>query len=347
MTTIEIEHFHKKHLKAYVRFAREEWGESCYQASENYIQWLYNENPCPKISKISFVLAFFEGTIVGCIHKMGWMWQIKNQSEYIPAVHNLMVAQNHRKKGCGMLLLKHSFTGENHVLVPGVIQDQKNIYKFLKCQKVNSSWYRKILTPLKGAYYLTTKKFLNRNAPPAFFSSSNFHRIENINPYFKTSFKPNEEVAHKIVSHLNKMHFEMASTYWTTELFKWRFFHPLGPRHLILYKESDHDIKDFVILSLGPKKGLNVARVIEMEASSLDSLRLLMKEVERITKVFGGHILLNFSSSSKLNNWLTKLKYTLVKTPPNTFFYHKNKKNTFHSFSFNGSVGDFGFESIP
>ena len=347
MPNVQFEHFHKKYFKAYAEFAWEEWDKSSHQSSENYINWLYNENPCIKNSKErGFLLALFEDKVVGCIHKMRLMWRVKDQIEYIPTIHNLMVAENHRRKGCGMLLLKHSFLDETHGFVPGVIKDQKNIYKFLKCQKVNSCWYRKVLTPFKGLYYLTKKRFFNHNAPPAFFSSYGIHKIRNRNPYVKITIESSEGVIEKVVSRLNEVSLGMVSTYWTMELFKWRFFHPFGPKHLMIYKESGHDINDFLILSLGPRKGLNIARIIEMEASSLETLNILMKSAEKITKLFGGHLLFNFSCSSKLNEMLVKLKYRIIKNPPNTYFYHKNKKDTFQSFSFNGSACDLGFESI-
>ncbi len=347
MSSLELQYFHKKHLKSYVEFAQQEWGNSCHQSSQNYINWLYNENPCIKNPKESFILTFYKGKVIGCVHKMGLMWKVNDQLEYVPVIHNLMVSQNHRDKGCGILLLKHSFFGENHAFVPGVVKDQENIYKFLKCQKVKSLWYRKLLTPVKGAYYLSKKKMFGHNAPSAFFTTSNFYKIRSPNPCFKTTLEPSKRVIEKVVSLLNESSSRKVSPHWTIELFKWRFFHPLGPRHVIVYKESDHYIDDFIILSLGPKKGLNIARVIEVEASSLKTLDLLMKQAEILTKSFGGHILLNFSCSSKLNELFSKLKYRSIKVAPDTYFYHQNKKDFFHSCSFNGSAGDFGFESIP
>ena len=346
MPSVELEPYRKKYLKTYVKFAQEGWGGHCHQSSENYINWLYKENPCATSSKEGFTLALFEGKIIGCIHKMQLMWRVKKQIESIPAIHNLIVAENHRRKGCGILLLKDSFAGENHALVPGVIKGQENIYKFLKCQKINSLWYRKILTPLRGTYYLAKKRLFNYNAPPAFFTSDNFHKIRNLSSHVKVTIQPNDDLIEKVISLLNKESPEMISMHWDMGRFKWRFFHPLGPRHLLIYKESENEIKDFLILSLGPKKGLNIARIIEVEASSLETLDLLMKMAEKATKLIGGHLLLNFSTSPRLTDLLAKLKYKLIKSSPDTFFYHKNKKAIFHSSSFNGSAGDFGFESI-
>ena len=67
-----------------------------------------------------------------------------------------------------------------------------------------------------------------------------------------------------------------------------KFKVPLGPRHLLIYNELGFSLKDFLILSLGPKKGVTVGRVIEVVASSPDSLKKLMSIAESIIKYLGG-----------------------------------------------------------
>jgi len=258
-----------------------------------------------------------------------------------------VISEKYRKQWFGIKMLRFSFSKENHVLVPGVARDQGNLYKFLGCQQVSSCWYRKILTPVKGAFFLGLKKVLNFNIPSAYFTSSEFKNVKHQSQAFKVTIDPSEIIIKKIISQLNKKPSDTLSVYWTLELFRWRFFHPSGPKHLLVYKDSEHDIEDFLILSLGPRRGLNVARVVEMEASSSEVLKHLMQTAERIIIIFRGHILLVFSSSQKMNDMLHELKYKLVKNSPNTYFYHKNKNDLFQSFSFNGSAGDFGFEAIP
>jgi hypothetical protein len=347
MPDIQLESFQGKYLKAYAEFAREAWGESCYQSSEKYLNWLYKENPCRSSSEEDLILGLAEDKVVGCIHKLRLMWKNKNKVIFIPTIHNLVISEKYRKQWFGIKILKLSFARENHVLVPGVAENQGNLYKFLKCQQVGSSWYRKILTPVKGAIYLSLKKISGFNVSPALFTSPDFQDIKNLNNSLKISLEPNETVAQKIISQLNIRSSGTLSPYWTLEQFQWRFFHPLGPRHLLVYKDSGHEINDFLILSLGPRRGLNIARIVEMEASSSVILESLIQAAEKIIKIYGGHILLIFSASSKMNNMLLELKFKLIRNSPKTYFYHQDKSDFLQPVSFNGSAGDFGFEAIP
>lgn len=346
MPEVQLDFFQRKYLRPYTEFAEEAWGKSCYQSSSKYLNWLYKENPCRKSSEEDLILGIDEGKVVGCIHKTGWMWKNKDQTKYIPTIHNLMVAEKYRKGWFGIKLLKLSVSGEKHALVPGVAKNQASLWKFLKCQQVDSCWYRKILAPIKGAFYLSLKKLFNYNVPNSFFTLSRFQNKKFPDDPVKVTLEPDELIIQKIISQLNKNPSATLSTYWTLELFRWRFFHPLGPKHLLIYKDSEYAIEDFLILSLGPRRGLNVARIVEFEASSSQALKHLMQVAERIIKVFGGHILLIFCASRKLNERLQESNLKPIRDSPNTYFYHKNSDALFHSVQFNGSAGDFGFEAI-
>ena len=347
MPEIQFDFFQRKYLRPYTEFAEESWGKSCYQSSEKYLNWLYKENPCGNSSEEDFILGLAEGKVVGCIHKMRWVWKNKDQIEFIPNIHNLMVSEKYRKGWFGIKLLKQSLLGENHALIPGVPKNQGSLYRFLKCQQVTSCWYRKILTPIKGALCLSLKKLLNYDAPNSFFTLSQFQNKKFQDDPVQVTLEPDELTIQKIVSQLNKKPSETLSAYWTLEQFKWRFFHPLGPKHLLIYKDSEHTLEDFLILSLGPRRGLNVARVVEFEASSSQVLKHLMQVAERVIKIFGGHVLLVFCASQRLNEKLQELNLKLIKNSPNTYFAHKNSDVLFHSVAFTGSAGDFGFEAIP
>ena len=346
MSEVEFKSYQDNFFKAYAKFAKEEMGELCYQSSEDYVNWLYNENPYENSSKSDLILGFAKGKVVGCIHKMRLMWKIEDQFADIPAVHDFMVAKKFRH-GCGIFLLKRSFSGEKHVLVPGVAQNQGDLYRLLKCQQINSSWYRKVLNPVRGTIRLGLNIVFNFNSRPAFFISSHVSKLSDLIPHLKITVCPNEETIQRIIPHLNRKPRDIVSLHWTMERFRWRFFHPIGPKHLLIYKESESDIKDFLILSLGPRRGLNVGRVVEMEASKLENLRILIHAAEKIVRNMGGNLLILFSAYSKLNNMLLEIKYKKMKTPPGTYFYHKNSRDIFSSYSFNGSAGDHGFEALP
>jgi len=84
-----------------------------------------------------------------------------------------------------------------------------------------------------------------------------------------------------------------------------------------------------------------------MDASSKNHLKGMLQKTERLLKRAGGHVLLIFCANSKLNGMLQQSGYKPIKNPPETFFYHKRRKEIFSNPCLNGSAGDLGFEAIP
>lgn len=344
MDNVEFLPFKEIHSTPYQEFARREWGAHCYQSSLNYINWLYKENPCGGKLENDFQLGLNAGSIIACMHKMRLNWSVHGEIKTIPALHNLIVSEEFRH-GLGFTFLMRSVMGEDHALIPGVAPFLSEAYKKLKYQQVNTCWYRKVLTPIRGGLILGLKKLFDYNIEPRYFSASDFS--EKQNTLIQLTCDPSEEVMASIVSQLNQKPSDDVFPHWSVDQLKWRFFHPMGPRHVLIYLPSKDQVKDFVILSLGPRNGLNVGRVIEMEASSKDNLKSMLQETERVLKKFGGHVLLMFSSSSRLNGMLKEVGYQPIKNPPETFFYHKKRRELFNNPTLNGSAGDQGFEAIP
>lgn len=345
MDNIEFSSFKEKYYKPYHEFASREWGNLCYQSSLNYIHWLYKENPCGGILENDFLLGINNGSVIACIHKMRLSWNLHGEIKTVPALHNLMVSEEFRH-GLGFTFLMRSVMGEDHALIPGVGPFLAEAYRKLKYQHVNSCWYRKILTPVKGGMILGLKKIINYQVPGRYFSSTDVSGKKNSSSSIQLSFDPPDEIIGALLSILNQKPGDQVFPHWSVEQFKWRFFHPLGPRHLLIYCPSQDQIKDFIILSLGPRNGLNVGRIVEMDTSSKNRLKSMLQEAEKVLKRFGGHVLLIFSSNSRLNEMLRQLSYKPIKNPPETFFYHKRRKEIFDNPCLNGSAGDLGFEAI-
>jgi len=88
-------------LRDYQVFAQKNWPKG-YQYSENYLNWLYQENPNRKPN--DFILALDEQQqIIGVIHKLRLIWQANGQKIEVPAIHNLIVDKDQRH-GSGLFL---------------------------------------------------------------------------------------------------------------------------------------------------------------------------------------------------------------------------------------------------
>jgi hypothetical protein len=61
-----------------------------------------------------------------------------------------------------------------------------------------------------------------------------------------------------------------ASVDWTPELVSWRYFDPLGPRHLLI---TSGDTAAMAVIALGVRRGMTVTRLLELHAADDAFLR--------------------------------------------------------------------------
>ncbi len=338
--------FEPKYLRAYQAFARKGFGPRAYQAEESYINWLYADNPHGAVMAEDFHIAVTDDErVVACAHTMRLPWQVNGQFRTIAAGHNLMVAEEHRT-GVGLTILMKNLKGRSDLLVPAVTAPLDVLYRKLGAQPVETHWFRKVLRPIAGGMQLGMKKLLKRDTPPSYFTrtaSSSF----DVGAPVRVDADPNDELVQQVAKALNANHVNHAAPYWDAELLRWRFFHLNGPRHALVYLPSDDSVREFLIVSLGPRNGLNVGRVIAASIGSEHSLHLLIGHAETLIKKCGGTVLLTFCADANLSTRFQSLGWKEVPNPPQTFIYHTNKTETFDTCSFMGFAGDIGFEAIP
>jgi hypothetical protein len=315
---VKIIPYSGEYLKSYQDFARRNWGKRCYQQTEKYLRWLYQENPCADQKK-SFLIAVEprNNKVVGALHKMRLPWLIDGQKILASSIHNLLVDKNYRR-GSGLMLITASLKGETGVLCPGVLPPLSEAYKMLRCQEINALWFRKIISPLNAV----VQKVFGVSLPP---------RKKNIRAQLLTKLSA-AQIA-EMTAALNRS--SSGHVLWDSEIFNWRFLR--GPQHFFLRA----DAANFLVLSVGRRKGLTIARIIDGHIEDKNSA--LWQDALAAARSLGAAALLGYTADKDLREYfLTKIR-PRVKHPL-VFFYHKDKK--FRELNFNASAGDFGLESF-
>ncbi|MDR1453311.1 MAG: hypothetical protein LBJ25_04990 [Candidatus Margulisbacteria bacterium] len=301
---VKIIPYSGEYLHSYQDFARRNWGGHCYQQTEKYLRWLYEENPCAGREK-SFLIVIEpqSNQVVGAIHKMRLPWLIDGQKVPGSSIHNLLVDKNYRQ-GSGLLLIAASLNGETQVLCPGVLPPLSAAYKMLCCQEIDALWFRKIIFP-------PWKK--------------------NVRARILT--EPSAAQIAEMAAALNQR--SGGHVLWDSEIFRWRFLQ--GPKHVFL----GADAANFLILSVGQRKGLTVARIIDGRITDQNST--LWQDALDTVRSLGAVVLLGYTADENLRKYfLTKIKPRAEH--PLVFFYHRDKKN--QTLNFSAAAGDFGLESF-
>ena len=335
--------YNSSYSRAYRHFARKCFGEQAYQSNKNYIAWLYQENLLSRQEDDFLIGVLEDGRVIGCLHKMRLNWNYRGNIVEVPAFHNYMVDPDFRH-AAGFFLLMKALSNEQHALMPGTGRVTSEIYEKLGFQEAKTSWYLKILRPIHGAFIMSARKFLSRPFRARYFDSPRLE--ETSSSGFSVTLSPTDDLLEPLVGAMNSHEPEVAAPLWTVEQLKWRFFHSLGPRHLLIYEDSPRTIRSFAILSLGPRRGLNLGRIVELNAASVDSLRQLLHQVVAVTRESQGHVLQFLSADQKTNDWLALIGWKSRRSHAKSYFYHKIKNQRFEHYSFNSNAGDFGFEAI-
>jgi hypothetical protein len=319
--------FESRLAASYSKFAEAEYGAGCYQSAPEYLEWLYRENPCSRGFE-DLSIAVVGDDVVGCIHKMYLPWMIAGELCKVPTLHNLVVQEKYRS-GAGFWLLKRSIHREEHAVIPGVLPPLSEAYKHMKCQQAPTRWFRKVLRPINGGVRLALRRVGARLAgSPSKFSDG-------------IVTQPNAEqlaaIAEILTAEAGRDHVA-----WTPELVRWRFFHSFGPRHA--YVEFGKP-GAFALLSLGPRNGLLVGRLIFMSSQAIGLGQPAAKQICRTLRRAGAHAALAMTVRDDLSNLLQLSGFRTYPLSPDTYLFHRDK-----SFVQDTSVGpevtDFGFEAI-
>lgn len=336
LTTFDLKLEHKYH-----KFSEKAWGKSAYQASSSYFTWMYDNNPSGHKKPEDFlVLKDASDDIIGCIHKLRQPWLVHGEKLDIPATHNFYVLEAYR--GCGAQLQFEAFKAEAGIFVPGCNEKMGSVYRKFKnrYQEIEACWYRKPLKPISGfAKYIKNKYLPKAIAQFKLVVPLAYQDV-------KYSTGPDPLLLEQLLNTYNTYTQDFAiKQYYDAVWFNWRFFHPAGPRHILVYRANAQGLTDFMVVSVGQHCGLRVARIIEA-AFRPESFPLLHQAVLHLLRLNQVDMLAIFSADPHLNASLQNIGYYPIKKHPLTFVYYHNKQHASKSYRINAAAGDFGLDAI-
>ena len=327
MVTYSVINFESRWYDLYEKFVNRNFGKGAYQSSQDYLNWLYFDNPYGKGYADFLIVVVNHHEVVGCIHKLRFELfdNIKKQQFSGVSIHNLMIDIKHRN-GVGFLLIREILKKEKTFVVPGVIGDLSEAYKKLGSRKIISYWGYKVFLPkmLKFIGRLVGKKISKVDI----FNSINNLNIENIE--VKCHFD------HKLINDLNGY---FPAIKLDQDYVKWRFFYGDNLRTVVL---SEVDTGSFLLMVVGKRKGMPVSRIIFTAFSDKTSGINLTNSVIKLSADLGCVMVLVTSSDSLFGPIAKKLKINRRTIAPDTYLY--NKLYEFEDFSIWPLISDLGFE---
>jgi hypothetical protein len=267
--------------------------------------------------------------IIGAHHRMRIPWNIRGERLIVGSLHDLAVLPEYRTGG-GLQLILAALAREPHVALFGLSEAADQIYQRMRVPSVPLWWLQKLRNPVRTAAQMTASRLdfppprlpaVNRPA----FGLDHFARTK---LEILSSTTPSDS---EIESALSLRPDAEAFPDWDTATFRWRYFHPLGPRNLLFLARKENSTLARAVLSLGIRNGVLTARIVE----------LLSREDSAIALAFA------VTGSEHVVKYLQSLGYKLRAQQPGARWFAQKKSAAPSSFWVSGGAWDFGCDSDP
>jgi hypothetical protein len=315
MTKIKFEKLAVKEFGRIEAFHLRVYGSSSYQASVNYLQWLYVDNPFQDNDPTCLTAVTEDGTVVGCIHVMCLGAEHHEQRLRIHSLQNLIVDEDYRS-GMGILMVKQAMKAADITIFPGVAPALSNAYKAMKYPEVKSFWGRKVLRPVGVVWGLLGERFGFHRQELQIMR----HSIERVGRgAIEILVYPDDGILTALAAAMIARDRALQTTpiLWTAQTLRWRFFSSRGPFHL-LFVSADRQY--FCIASLGLRRNVRVSRLVEVAGSPPLAFS---RRVMGLLKSLGAELSLSYAGRDSEKNMLISLGYAEVSDTATSFVVDK------------------------
>jgi hypothetical protein len=129
---------------------------------------------------------------------------------------------------------------------------------------------------------------------------------------------------------------------WTPELVKWRFFSPNGPRQVFV---QFSDPGEFAVLSLGPRQGIVLGRLIAVSDAAIARGPSRVREICDVLRRLGAHAVAATTVRDDVSNVLSQCGFSLYPETIETYLFHRDKSYVQRTVV-GPEVTDLGFEAM-
>lgn len=280
-------------IEPLLRFAAGYYGPDSHQARRTRFEWLYRDNPLSLgPSKDVLVAVTGDGDVVGCHWKTRLAWRFNGQSVVIPSCHDLAILPEYRQ-GQGLQLVLGGLAGEERAALLGLSPQSEGIYARMRCPEVPMVRLQKVLSYARTALGMAG---LSGCRPKQVLSWRN-HAI----PVAATAL-PDDAL---LAAALTVPSAGDGSLEWTLETFRWRFFHPRGPAHVLVLVGDAAAPTGRAVFSYGQRRGAVMARLVDVAAADAAATGPVLAATEKAMRRLGVAVATAATTSQPALDWLS------------------------------------------
>jgi hypothetical protein len=327
-------------LPAYLEFARLAWGADSPQASPSRIEWLYSANPVTQGMERDLLVLRQGDRIIGAHHRMRIPWSIRGERMIVPSLHDLAVLPEYRTGG-GLQLILAALAREAHVALFGLSEAADQIYQRMRVPTVPLWWLQKLPKPMRVVAQMAAARL--DFPPPRFpvlkpdgFSQGDIEILSTPSP-------SNSEIQAALALRPETEAFPD----WDISTFRWRYFHPLGPRNVLFLARKNNSRLARAVVSLGVRNAVFTARIVELLSLEDSAVAPLLAAIEGSLDRLRVPLTFAVTGSQSILEALKSAGYKLRANQPGARWFAQKKPSAPAKFWVSGGAWDFGCDSGP
>lgn len=327
-------------LPAYLHFARRAWGANSPQASPRRLDWLYSANPVTQGIGRDLIVLRQGDRIIGAHHRMRIPWNIRGERRIVGSLHDLAVLPEYRTGG-GLQLILAALAREPHVALFGLSEAADQIYQRMKVPSVPVWWLQKLRNPVRIAAQMAAARL--DFPPPRFPALKPDHLTQSEFAILSTPAPSDSEINAALSLHPEAEAFPD----WDAATFRWRYFHPLGPRNLLFLARNGSSTTARAIISLGVRNAVLTARIVELLATQASAIPPLLAAIEKSLREMRVPLAFAVTGSQTVLDALKASGYKLRAHQPGARWFAQKRAEAPANFWVSGGAWDFGCDSGP
>ncbi|HKW74838.1 MAG TPA: hypothetical protein VJN64_04875 [Terriglobales bacterium] len=326
-------------LPAYLDFARLAWGADSPQASARRLEWLYSASPITQGMERDLLVLRQRDRIIGAHHRMRIPWNIRGERLIVPSLHDLAVLPEYRTGG-GLQLILAALAREAHVALFGLSEAADQIYQRMRVPTIPLWWLQKLRNPARIAMQMSAARL---DFPPPRFPALKSDRFTSDLETLSTPTPTDSEIN----AALSLRPQADAFPDWDTATFRWRYFHPLGPRNLLFLARKNNSALARAVVSLGVRNGVLTARIVELLSQENSAVAPVLAAIERYLDRLRVPLAFAVTGSETVLEHLISAGYKLRSNQPGARWFAQKKTAVPETFWISGGAWDFGCDSGP
>lgn len=276
-------------LPRLIRASAAQFGNHSYQHLPRYLEWLYQANPAGR-GPSDCLVARQDGEIVGCMHRMILPLGGADGPRTLGVLHNHFVSDAVRS-GPGVLLLRRALKDVDIGFAPGVQAPLDQVYRRLGFAEHAGFWLIRTLRPVAGGIQMVRSR-LGMSKAVRIDAGRLDERVAGV----EVTASPNASDLDRLCQAMRDGSPAHAGVEWTPELVRWRYFDPIGPRHLLLRSGET-----MAVIAVGMRRGLRVGRLLELHGAD----RAFTQHISRVMQAAGAALGLAFTTDETIAQRLT------------------------------------------